>query len=284
MSTLADRRNIQLSHHTLAGAIVRADHTRFKQVLLNLLSNAIKYNCEGGSVKLEVSDTGDDHLRCKITDTGPGIPDERLEELFQPFNRLGAENTRIEGTGIGLTLTKRIVELMGGEVSVQSEVGVGSSFWVDLPLVSLGESTHTQEHTFTAGTVPIQDGASVQQHTVLYIEDNPSNLKLVARILGRRKNINLLTSHTPELGIEMARTRSPDLILLDINMPGMNGYQVLKTIREDDQLKSIPVVALTANAMPRDIKRGMDAGFNDYLTKPLNMTHFFDVLDHCLDN
>jgi len=283
MATLAGKRNIQLSYKGLAGAVVRADRTRLKQVLLNLLSNAIKYNHEGGSVKLEISDAGNDQLRIQVMDTGPGIPNESLEDLFQPFNRLGTENSAIEGTGIGLTLTRRIVELMGGVVDVHSEVGVGSCFWVDLPLESLDESVMGKEQSTAISTLPGQIGTS-DKNTVLYIEDNPSNLKLVAQILNRRKNIHLFTSHTPELGIELARTQQPQLILLDINLPGMNGYQVMDVIKKDATLKNTPVVAITANAMPRDIKRGMAAGFIDYLTKPLDIKRFHKIIDKVLQN
>ena len=168
-----------------------------------------------------------DRLRILVTDTGPGIPAARLAELFQPFNRLDAENSSIEGTGIGLTITRRIVEMMGGTVDVESEVGVGSTFWIELPLESMpGQS----QETATDSSTPAQP-IEATQHTVLYIEDNPSNLRLMAQILGRRKHIHLLTAHTPELGIELAMARRPELILLDINMPGMDGYQVLEIFK-----------------------------------------------------
>jgi CheY-like chemotaxis protein len=248
--------------------------------LLNLLSNAIKYNREGGSVKLEVERLGVDRLRIRVTDTGPGIPAERLDELFRPFNRLDAENSEIEGTGIGLTITRRIVEMMGGTVDLESEVGVGSSFWIELPLESLPTSDH--DDASPDHFVPAPQIASAQ-HIVLYIEDNPSNIKLVAQILGRRRHIHLLTAHTPELGIELALSRRPELILLDINMPGMDGYQVLDVLHADARLKDIPVVAVTANAMPRDISHGKTAGFADYLTKPLDVGRFHGVIDRLLN-
>jgi len=281
VATLAEKRAIRISHSGLKGAAVRADRTRLRQVLLNLLSNAIKYNRKGGSVKLEVRPEGAERLRIRVTDTGPGIPAERLAELFQPFNRLDAENSNIEGTGIGLTISRRIVELMGGTVEVESEVGVGSSFWVELPLESLPGSDLDHAGAAADSASPGQS-IDATQLTVLYIEDNPINIKLVAHILGRRKHIHLLTAHTPELGIELARVRRPELILLDINMPGMDGYQVLEVLKADASLKAIPVVAVTANAMTRDIERGKAAEFADYLTKPLDIRHFHRVVDACL--
>ncbi|MHB1216204.1 MAG: PAS domain-containing protein [Thiobacillus sp.] len=281
VGALADRRDIRLSHLGLKGAMVRADRTRLKQALLNLLANAIKYNREGGSVRLDVHPEGADRLRIRVTDNGPGIPAHRLTELFQPFNRLDAERSEIEGTGIGLTITQRIVEMMGGTVGVESALGVGSTFWIELPLESAADANQDRLGP-AAGIVMPAQRMETAQHVILYIEDNPSNIKLVAQILGHRQHIHLLTAHTPELGIELARARHPELILLDINMPGMDGYQVLEVLRADASLQAIPVVAVTANAMPRDIARGTAAGFVDYLTKPIDIPRFFSVLDRCL--
>ena len=275
VSTLADKRNIKLSHRGLNGIAVRADRMRLKQALLNLLSNAIKYNRTNGNVQIEVRTTGcteQDRLCIRVTDTGPGIPAAHLAELFQSFNRLDAENSGIEGTGIGLTLTRRIVEMMGGTVDVESELGVGSTFWIELPIDAMPEDEHDATRVATSAQ-------HTAQHTVLYIEDNPANLKLVAQLLARRKHIHLLTAHTPELGIELALTRKPDLILLDINMPHMDGYQVLEVLKAEASLKIIPVIAITANAMPRDIERGRAAGFTDYLTKPIDVTRLLTVVE-----
>ena len=282
-STLADKRGIELSHTGLKGITVRADRTRLKQALLNLLSNAIKYNGEGGSVRIEVSPSGNDRLRIRVTDTGPGIPAVRLSELFQPFNRLGAENSDIEGTGVGLTITRRIAGMMGGSVDVESEVGVGSTFWIELPIESLPEAELGYRQS-AANNPTSTRHIDAPRHLMLYIEDNPSNLKLVTQILGRRKHIRLLTAHTPELGVQLALALQPALILLDINMPGMDGYQVLEVFKADNRLKAIPVVALTANAMPREIERGQKAGFSAYLTKPLDIAKFLSLLDHHLPN
>lgn len=282
VAPLADQRSIELQHQGLQGAAVRADRTRLKQVLLNLLSNAIKYNREGGGVTLNVQPQGDDQLRIQVIDTGPGIPADRLTGLFEPFNRLGAEAGEMEGTGIGLTITRRIVEMMGGAVDAQSEVGVGSTFWIELPLEVLSDSSGHFDSTSGIGKTDA-GSANAIEHTVLYIEDNPSNIKLIAQLFGRMPHIHLLTAHTPELGIELALARQPALILLDINMPGLDGYQVLEVLKAESSLKSIPVVAITANAMPRDIERGIAAGFSDYLTKPLNVGQFLDTVKCHLD-
>jgi CheY-like chemotaxis protein/anti-sigma regulatory factor (Ser/Thr protein kinase) len=258
-----------------------ADHTRLKQALLNLLSNAIKYNREGGSVTIEAQPAGKERLRISVTDTGSGIPADRMHELFQPFNRLNAAKSAIEGTGIGLTITRRIVEMMGGSVDVKSEAGAGSTFWIELPIAAMSEANAGQPRTANSGTPETQDAAAAK-HTVLYIEDNPSNLELVALILGKLKQVHLLTAPAPELGIELALAHIPELILLDINMPQMDGYQVLQVLKGDSRTKDIPVIAISANAMPRDIERGKEAGFADYLTKPFDVRHLLQVVEKML--
>ena len=281
VSTLADKRSIRISHTGLGATVVRADSMRFKQALLNLFSNAIKYNREGGSVTLTVVPERGNRLRILVIDTGLGIPAERLTELFQPFNRLGAENSPIEGTGIGLTITRRIIEMMGGRVGVVSEVGAGSTFWIELPFEAKPGADGKNEESASVGAARLLHPDEAL-HTVLYIEDNPSNIKLVAQIIGRRKHIRLLTAHTPELGIELALTRYPELILLDINMPGMDGYQVLLKLKSDPLTRDIPVIAVTANAMPFDLERGKVAGFADYLNKPFDIARLYGLLDNQL--
>ena len=278
----ANKRQLRISHTGMDGVQLRADRTRLKQVLLNLLSNAVKYNREGGSIDLSVEHPSEDFVRIRVTDTGPGIAPERLVELFQPFNRLDAENTEIEGSGIGLTITRRIVEMMGGSIQVESTPGKGSSFWIELPYEA--NTDGTQEPGKTATAAPAMHGEDIlaSQQTVLYIEDNPSNIKLVAQLLARRKHIHLLTAHLPELGIELARSRHPMLILLDINMPGLSGYEVLNIIKADPVLKDTPVIAITANAMPGDIERGKAAGFDAYLSKPLDVESFYKLVDDYL--
>lgn len=279
LANSAEKLGIQTSCSGESEVNVWADRTRLRQILLNLLSNAIKYNRSGGSVTVLVHHEGSDRVRISVTDTGKGIASEKIAMLFQPFNRLDAENSNIEGTGIGLTITKRLVDAMRGAAGVESEVGVGSSFWIELPLATA--HTHHQEQTSFDGTVLAQSIESTQ-HIVLYIEDNPSNIKLVSNILELRKNIRLLTAHTPELGIEMALAHHPALILLDINMPGMDGYQVLEVVKADASMNATPIIAVTANAMPRDIEQGKVAGFAEYLTKPLNISYFLTTLDRLL--
>ncbi len=282
VSMLAEKHDIRLSHKGLGEAVVLADCMRLKQALLNLLSNAIKYNRRGGSVHVEVRSPGDTlctgkgRLCIRVMDTGPGISDSHLAELFHPFSRLDAENSCIEGTGIGLTITRRIIEMMGGTVGVESCIGVGSTFWIELPAEVLSVAENRAQIPAALSVQPITE------RTVLYIEDNPANLKLVAQILARRKHISLLTAHAPDRGIELAMSQHPDLVLLDINLPGMNGYQVLEILKADARLKDIPVIALTAAAMPCDIERGRAAGFSEYLTKPLDIAKFNALLDKLL--
>ena len=283
IGNMADKRNIQMSHRGLNGVMVRADRTRLRQALLNLLANAVKYNREGGSVKLDVQHSEENRLRILVTDTGPGISEMHLKELFLPFNRLDAENSGIEGTGIGLTITRRIVEMMGGSVDVASEIGIGSTFWIELPRETADDAFYEQGKQAAISRLPTINPDAAQR-TLLYIEDNPSNIKLVSHFFGQRKHIRLLTARTPELGIEMAKTRNPDLILLDINMPGMDGYEVLNTLQAEARLHAVPVVAVTANAMAKDIARARAAGFADYLTKPLDMFKFHAVVDRLLES
>jgi len=279
VSVLAQKRNIKINQEGLKNAVARADRIRLKQALLNLISNAIKYNREGGIVRIDVQLHGVDRLRINVTDTGNGLSKEEIAYLFQPFNRLHAENSSIEGTGIGLTITQHIVELMGGTVDIESKVGVGSTFWIELPL---GSNPVTVQQKLQ--TSAVAESTFTTQHTVLYIEDNPANLRLVELILARRKHIHLITAHTPQLGIELALAHNPNLILLDINMPDMDGYQVLEILKKNISMQSIPVIAITANAMQRDIDQGIVAGFTEYLTKPLNVTQFNLTLDKILSS
>jgi len=284
MGSLAAKHEVRLSYRRHPAYAVHADSTRLKQALLNLLSNAVKYNRKGGSVEVGVLPAvTEDRLRIVITDTGAGISPERLPDLFQPFSRLGAERGEIEGTGIGLVLTRRITELMGGTLGVESEFGVGSSFWLELPLAETLESTFPHHsHRTDSEPAPLPSGTNAALHTVLYIEDNPASLKLVDQVLARRGGVRLLTAHTPELGFELALQHDPELVLLDINLPGIDGFGLLERLREDPRVAEIPVVAITANAMPGDIERGAAAGFAAYLTKPLSVERLFALLDRYL--
>ena len=279
IAPLAASLEISISQKKIGEHFVRADRTRLKQVLINLLSNAIKYNRKQGKVELDLLPVNDAELRITISDTGNGVAAERLDELFLPFNRLDAEGGEIEGTGIGLAITRQLVEMMAGRIGVDSELGVGSRFWVELPMALSGLPVEQEEN------VSVSDLSTVvheHRSTVLYIEDNPTNLKLVSQILANRENVNLITAHEPELGLELAGVHQPDLILLDINMPRINGYQVLKILKLDERLKHIPVVAVTAKAMTKDIEKGKAVGFTDYLIKPLDIPHFLAVIDQYL--
>lgn len=278
LATAAAKRHVTISCASFAGLSVRADRTRFKQALLNLISNAIKYNREWGAVVVDLVRLDSGYLRLQVIDSGQGIPEARLDELFQPFSRLGAEQTDVEGTGIGLTITRRIVEMMGGRVGVRSTPGTGSCFWVELPLLEAEDAAGQDLPDHDCAEHALHAMAPVHSR-LLYIEDNPANIRLMAQILARRRRIDLVTAHTPELGIQLARAQHHDLILMDINMPGMNGYQVLEVFRNDPLVRDVPVIAITANALPRDIARGLEAGFAAYLTKPIEMGRLLALVD-----
>jgi PAS domain S-box-containing protein len=262
---------------------VEADRTRLKQVLINLLSNAIKYNQANGTVVVDVDRVkgAPGRVRVSVKDSGAGLPPDMLMQLFQPFNRLGQERSAEEGTGIGLVMSKRLVELMGGEIGVESTVGFGSIFWFELNSATAphlaadlaGPAANPQ------GLVP--HGSS--QRTLLYVEDNPANLKLIEQLIARRPDMLLLTARDGDLGIQLARARQPEVILMDINLPGISGIEALKILREDPATAHIPIVALSANAMPRDIEKGLHAGFFGYLTKPIKVDEFMQTLDVALE-
>jgi len=260
---------------------VHADRIRVKQVMVNLLSNAIKYNRAGGGVVVHCAMSGEDRVRVSVTDTGVGLAPEQLSHLFQPFNRLGQETSTEEGTGIGLVVTKQLVELMGGVIGVESSVGVGSIFWVELPASSAPELIFNHSGDFTMEQDPAAQ-ESAPQRTLLYVEDNPANLALIEQLIARRSDLKLLTAVDGHSGIELARRRQPDLILMDINLPGMSGFDALKILREDTSTAHIPVLALSANAIPHDIEKGLEAGFFHYLTKPIKVHEFMAALDVAL--
>jgi PAS domain S-box-containing protein len=259
---------------------VEADRTRLKQVLINLLFNAIKYNKLGGAVAVECTLRPENLVRISVRDTGPGLTPEQLAQLFQPFNRLGREKSAEEGTGIGLVVTKRLAELMGGTIGVDSTIGVGSVFWIELslttaPLLALREAGG-------GGFVParVLDGTPLR--TLLYVEDNPANLELVEQLIARRPDLRLLSAADGSLGIEFARAYLPAVILMDINLPGISGIEAMKILHVDPLTAHIPIIALSANAQPRDIEVAMKAGFFNYLTKPIKINEFMEALDAAL--
>jgi signal transduction histidine kinase/ActR/RegA family two-component response regulator len=275
-------RNIHMSFCQFdVPCFVHADRTRLKQVVINLLSNALKYNRAGGSVTVECSTSTPDRVRISIGDTGAGLPSAKLAQLFEPFNRLGQETGAEEGTGIGLVVSKRLVELMGGAIGVESTVGVGSVFWIELN-AAIAPDVDVEGPGSTAARQPrvVKDAGP---RTLLYVEDNPANLSLVEQLVARCSNMRLLSARNATLGIQIARDSLPDVILMDINMQGLNGLDALKILRDDPVTAHIPVVAVSANAMPHDIRKGLEAGFFRYLTKPINVNEFMDTLHVALE-
>jgi PAS domain S-box-containing protein len=262
---------------------VDADRTRLKQILINLLSNAIKYNQADGTVVVDANcaSSNPDRVRISVKDTGAGLPPDMLIQLFQPFNRLGQERSAEEGTGIGLVMSKRLVELMGGEIGVDSTVGNGSVFWFELNAATPLQLAVDTDEPAANPNEPIQPGAPLR--TMLYVEDNPANLKLVEQLIARRPDMRLLSATDGTLGVQLARANQPEIILMDINLPGISGIEALKILLEDPATAHIPVVALSANAMPRDIEKGLQAGFFRYLTKPIKVTEFMQTIDLALD-
>ncbi|MEO7497502.1 MAG: ATP-binding protein, partial [Massilia sp.] len=264
---------------------IHADRTRIKQILINLLSNAIKYNCLNGSVKVLCATGADGRVRVSVIDTGAGLDPAQLAQLFQPFNRLGQESNGEEGTGIGLVVTRQLVELMGGTIGVDSKPGRGSEFWVEFAgaaapqlaseLVEAGDLDLGP----LARALPLTASA---QRTLLYVEDNPANLMLVEQLVARRSDLKLLTAIDAHLGIALARAYQPSIILMDINLPGLSGFGALRILQNDQTTAHIPVMALSANAVPRDIEKGLEAGFFRYLTKPIQIAEFMDALDVAL--
>ena len=259
---------------------VKADRTRMKQVLINLLFNAIKYNRTDGTVVVEYALMHPDTIRIGVRDTGAGLAPQQLAQLFQPFNRLGKETGAEEGTGIGLVVTKRLVELMGGSIGVDSKVGTGSVFWIELSLTTAPQLTtrETEHASLTRGQ--LEDGTPLR--TLLYVEDNPANLELVEQLVARRPDLRLLSAADGNLGIEFARAYQPEVILMDINLPGISGIDAMRILAADPTTAHIPIIALSANAVPHDIAKALEAGFFNYLTKPIKVHEFMDALDVAL--
>ncbi|NQV84731.1 MAG: PAS domain S-box protein [Rhodospirillales bacterium] len=280
---LADARNIKIIHPKpdQRFRMVRADRTRLHQVLLNLLSNAVKYNREGGSITIGIRETQSGKLSIGITDTGEGIPQDKLHKLFEPFNRLSAEKTEIEGTGIGLTVTKQLVELMGGAITFESKVGTGSTVSVEFRL-SDEDAFKTAQAAHAA--MPKQAAHTLKTAaTMLYVEDNPANMELMDMIVGRIDGLTLIQAPNAELGLELAEAKKPDLIIMDINLPGMSGLEAMKKLQKSKKTANIPVFALSAAATRHDIEKGLEAGFREYLTKPIDLEDTVSIIKRVLE-
>jgi signal transduction histidine kinase/CheY-like chemotaxis protein len=274
---LADHRSISVTADIAPGAThVHADQQRLKQILINLLSNAVKYNRDGGSVSVSSAATGDDRVRLAVTDTGAGLTETQRARLFIPFERLGAEMTATEGTGMGLALSKALTEAMGGTMGVETEEGVGTTFWLVLPAATVETVDDVMDDVSVAATeLPAPEHTSV----VLYVEDNPASLRLVDRIMSRRPNVGLLTASRAQIGLDLARDHRPDLIVIDLHLPDMHGTELLQRLRADPTTRSTPVVVLSADASDRQAAQLLDAGARAYLTKPLDVPRFLATVD-----
>jgi CheY-like chemotaxis protein/anti-sigma regulatory factor (Ser/Thr protein kinase) len=273
----ADRSVSICSEVDAAAPLALADEQRVKQVLLNLISNAIKYNREGGRVEVIVEPAGENRVAVRITDTGHGILGEDLERLFSPFERLGAEQTGVEGTGLGLALSRRLAETMGGSLDLVSHVGVGSTFWVELPETESPLAKHDG-----ASELATEVDLDRSRGVLLYIEDNVQNVRLLERILARRPGVRLLSAMQGSLGLELAQQHLPDLILLDLNLPDLPGPQVLARLRAHPRTRDIPVAILSADATPGEIRRMLADGAISYMTKPLDVMKLLELVDEIL--
>jgi signal transduction histidine kinase/CheY-like chemotaxis protein len=278
---LAAKRKIAMAFDGagLNGCHVLADLQRIKQVMLNLLSNALKYNREGGSVTISWANAAGDHLRVTVTDTGAGIAEQEQIRMFSPFERLGAEKTEVEGTGLGLALSKRFVELMGGRIGFESKAGVGSSFWFEMP------KTAERTPKPVDGLEPAKPGeGQATSHTAIYIEDNLANLRLIEQIFEHRPWIKLISAFAGTDGISLAREHRPDLVLLDLHLPDMHGHEVLRILRSDPATQTVPVIVLSADASPKEINRLLAAGSQAYFTKPIDIPKLLQKVDDILSH
>jgi len=276
--TQADQMGITLNSDVTATATFMGDPTRLRQALINLLSNAIKYNKVGGLVTLTCTDQRGDRVRIAVQDTGEGIAAEQQSELFEPFNRLGKERGEIEGTGIGLYITRQLVEVMQGNIGVESVTGAGSTFWIEFPAVEVNTKPiksggHVEQEKTTAA--PSSD---LTEGLVVYVEDNPANVELMEQVIRRIAHVTLIVARTAEDGLVVVNEKRPNLILMDINLPGMSGIEALSVLRKNPQTRDIPVIAVTAAAMKDSVDAGAAAGFQAYLTKPFDIQHLTETI------
>ena len=277
----AHKRGIEMTFPSFeVPCFINADRTRVKQVLINLLFNAIKYNKPGGAVSVDCTLRAPESIRISVRDTGAGLTPKQVAQLFQPFNRLGKGAGAEEGTGIGLVVTKRLVQLMGGTIGADSDVGVGSVFWIELGLANAPELEILPAEPAAPSRPQLTEGTPLR--ILLYVEDNPANLELVEQLVARRSDLRLLSAADGNLGIEFARAYQPAVILMDINLPGISGMEAMKILRADPATAHIPIIALSANAVPRDVEKSLEAGFFNYLTKPIKVDQFMAALDVAL--
>jgi CheY-like chemotaxis protein/nitrogen-specific signal transduction histidine kinase len=260
--------------------VVQADRQRLKQVLLNLTSNAVKYNHHGGAIRIACAPAPEGRIAVTVSDTGPGIPPDKMERLFLPFDRLGAEQTDVQGTGLGLALSQGLMEAMGGTLTATSVEGQGTTFTLELALSDRPAGEGDQPPPELAALTP--NPVTGPEHTILYVEDNPSNLRLVERVLARRGGVRLLTAEEGEIVQELVRQHRPDLILLDLHLPGIDGEEVLRRLRADPRTADLPVVMVSADVTPWYRERLLEAGAADYLTKPLDVPRFLEVVNGLL--
>ena len=272
---VAEKHNVTFRQDAFEGPLpmVFADEMRFKQVLMNLFSNAAKYNVSGGAAVLKAEQRGE-HIRFSVTDSGPGIEPKRVSELFEPFNRLGQEAGNIEGTGIGLTITQNLIERMKGDMGVDSTLGEGSTFWFELPISQNAARQHSEVANGFQPDLTAPDG----DFRILYVEDNAHNRTLMAELLKPFTNLQYTTAESGEDGITLATDTLPDLILMDIDLPGIDGFETLTLLKQNDRTRHIPVIGISANALPRDVRKGQKADFIDYLTKPLDVRRTQQVI------
>jgi CheY-like chemotaxis protein len=286
LTPLIQKRKIKVHIAIDSAHAVKVDRGRLKQIFLNLLSNAVKYNDDQGAVTLSTYLTESHQLRIEVADSGQGLTREQIKQLFKPFNRLGKEKEGVEGTGIGLALSKSLTELMGGKIGAESEFGHGARFWLEFPLAGSMEkdiASLPRQHDEHAVSDRADSGDKVQK-TILYVEDNPANLKLVAHILASRQHIRLLTAMAPQQAIEMALDESVDLVLMDINLPEMSGFDLAALLKREPAFSKVPFVAISADATKTSMDKAAEAGFIDYLTKPLDIKRFNTLIDSLLSD
>lgn len=281
--SLAQTNNVRIINKVIDDSfVILVDKIRLRQVFINLLSNAVKYNSHNGLVTIEANIHLDKKIHLSITDTGVGISKHQLDKLFEPFERLEFKHGAIEGSGIGLTVTKQLVTAMNGDIGVDSIKGQGSTFWITLPQANGAYSVTKNQQVDNVLSGEDNSRSKHNMSSVLYIEDNPANLKLVSQIFNKRNDVLLLSASTAKEGLAIAENEIPDLILMDINLPDMSGFSALKTLKDISSTKNIPIIAVSANAMVNDIEQAKQSGFEEYITKPINVNEFLEVVENFL--